>query len=349
MLAAETRAVESLSPGAKPQSAFAWKQIAEEVEPFLESVATRLSAQIREFEPEIAEYAQYALTAQGKQLRPILVSLSADASGKTNDHHVTVAAIIEMVHLATLVHDDVIDEAQIRRGRPTSAANWGNEVSVLLGDCLFAHALKMAAGFPTTEICRAVAGATNTVCSGEIVQTQQRLNFEVSREEYFRVLAMKTGELFALSCDMGAYLAHASVSQREALRQFGLTLGTAYQIYDDCLDLFGLEAAAGKSLGTDLAKGKLTLPLLIVLERASLFEKRDLQAMIQNWNPASLPRVLQLLRKYDALNESRGVIHQYLESARQSLSILPLSSGRIALHGLTEYLAQQVHALNAEA
>src|SRR5258705_4901864 len=126
--------------------------------------------------------------------------------GKPNDSNLTVAVIIEMVHLATLVHDDVMDEAEIRRGRLTFAANWGNEIAVLSGNCLFAHALKLAASSPTPEICRAVAMATNTVCSGEILQTQQRRNFQFSRSEYFKVLEMKTAELFALSCDLGACL-----------------------------------------------------------------------------------------------------------------------------------------------
>ena len=172
------------------------------------------------------------------------------------------AVIIEMVHLATLVHDDIIDEADLRRGRPSLAANWGTEVSVLLGDCLFAHALKLAASFPTPEICREVAAATNTVCAGEILQTRSRGNFEVARGHYFKMLAMKTAELFALSCHLGGLLSKAPPPRREALRQYGLALGTAYQLYDDCLDVLGSEAAAGKSLGADLAKGKMTLPVL---------------------------------------------------------------------------------------
>src|SRR5579871_1660692 len=151
-----------------------------------------------------------------------------------------------MVHLATLVHDDVMDEAEIRRGRLTLAANWGNEIAVLVGDCLFAHALKLAASFPTPEVCRAVAAATNTVCTGEIRQTQQRRNLELNRAEYFSILQMKTAELFALSCELGAALSGGSASDRAALRRYGLALGTAYQIYDDCLDLFGSEAAVGK-------------------------------------------------------------------------------------------------------
>src|SRR5207237_6853577 len=180
------------------ETAPAWKQLIGSAEPFLQSVARSLADQIQEFDPEIAIYARYALTGQGKQLRPVLVAFSAGATGKINDSHVLAAVIIEMVHLATLVHDDVIDEADIRRGRPTLAANWGNEISVLLGDCLFAHALKLAASFPIPEICRSVAAATNTVCSGEIRQTQARKNIELSRAEYFKALSMKTGELFVL-------------------------------------------------------------------------------------------------------------------------------------------------------
>src|ERR1051326_2276845 len=291
MLAAETKAVGLTAP-ADP-SPHSWKQIVEPVEPFLKAVANRLAEQVQTFDREIAGYAQYALTNQGKQLRPALVALSAGTIGKPNDSLITVAVIIEMVHLATLVHDDVMDEAVLRRQQPTLAAHWGNQISVLVGDCLFAHALVLAASFPTPEICRAVAAATNTVCAGEILQTQQRRNLEFTRAEYFKVLEMKTAELFALSCELGAALSGASAAHRNALRRFGLALGTAYQIYDDCLDLFGSEAVVGKSLGTDLANGKLTLPVLIALETASPESQSRFSECILNWEPACLPRVLE--------------------------------------------------------
>src|SRR5688572_5463788 len=229
MLAVESKvAAAPLATGAENGLLSSWKQIVEPVEPFLDAVTQRLAGQVNAFDPALSQYAEYALTGNGKHLRPTLVALAANTLGKVNDSHVTVAAIIEMVHLATLVHDDVMDEAEIRRGKLTLAANWGNEIAVLLGDCLFAHALKLAASFPTTEICRAVSSATNTVCSGEILQTQRRKNFELTRAEYFKVLTMKTGELFALSCDLGAYLSGANPVERSALRQFGLTIGTAY-------------------------------------------------------------------------------------------------------------------------
>jgi octaprenyl-diphosphate synthase len=345
MLGVETSSVASVAGASPRQSSLKWKQIAEAVEPFLQKVAARLSEQTDAFEPQIADFAQYALTAQGKQLRPMLVCLSADSVGEINDSHLTVAVIIEMVHLATLVHDDVIDEAQLRRGRLTLAANWGNEVSVLLGDCLFAHALKLAASFPTPEICRSVAGATNTVCAGEILQTCSRRDFKVARSHYFKMVAMKTGELFALSCDLGAYLSQTTVTRREALRQYGLALGTAYQLYDDCLDVLGSESSAGKSLGADLAKGKMTLPIIIVRERAAAQDQDKLRQFVENWDPVFLPEVVELIEKYDAFAECRAVIQQYLDAGRQALKILPASEGRTGLMGLTEFLAEQTEAL----
>jgi octaprenyl-diphosphate synthase len=328
-------------------AALSWKHVIGTVDPFLKAVLQRLGDQIQEFDPDIAAYAQYALTGQGKQLRPALVALSAEATGRLNDEHVLVAVIIEMVHLATLVHDDVMDEASIRRGRPTLAANWGNEISVLLGDCLFAHAVKLAASFPTPEICRAVASATNTVCAGEILQTQLRRNFELSRAEYFKVVSMKTGELFALSCDLGAFLSGSTDRQRTALRQYGMAIGTAYQIYDDCLDLFGSEADAGKSLGTDLAKGKLTLPMLYLLENVETGKREKVRQMVVDWEPESLPQVVELLRQHGALEFSCEAIAQYLDSAHQSLTPLAACSGRSGLLGLGGYLAQQTDALRS--
>ncbi len=348
MLAAESKAV--IPPAhcsTKAKASPSWKRIVEPVEPFLDAVHARLAKQVNEFDSAIGPYAEYALNGNGKHLRPALVALSANALGRAEDSHVTVAVIIEMVHLATLVHDDVMDESEIRRGQPTLAANWGNEIAVLFGDCLFAHALKLAASFPTPEVCRAVAMATNTVCSGEILQTQQRRNFRFSRSEYFRVLEMKTAELFALSCDLAAYLSHASHNQRLALRQFGLEFGTAYQVYDDCVDLFGSELVAGKSLGTDLAKGKLTLPVLLLWERASENDRSRAESLIQDWRAGSLSEVVALLCKYDTLTASLEAVRQYLRRARQTLHALPESPGLGSLFALAEYLGSQTDEMES--
>lgn len=345
MFVADTTPVDAATSVSASEPLHAWKQIVEPVEPFLEAVAARLAEQVQTFHPEIAPFARYALTNQGKQLRPALVALSARAAGKLNENLVTVAVIIEMVHLATLVHDDVMDEASMRRQRPTVAANWGNHVSVLLGDCLFAHALKLASGFPTPEVCRAVSGATKTVCSGEILQTLRRGRAPPSRADYFRVLEMKTAELFALSCDLGAWMSGASASERAALRHFGLKLGVAYQIYDDCVDLFGTEKAVGKSLGTDVASGKTTLPVIVALERCGSEDRERVQGWIEHWHSGDRGELLELLRSCEAMDESRRAVHQFIGAARSALDALPASDGRAGLLNLADFLAQQTSAL----
>jgi octaprenyl-diphosphate synthase len=346
MLAVESKITAEKGRTPYPESAVTWKQIVDPVEPFLGSVATRLARQVNEFDPALAQYAEYALNGHGKHLRPTLVALAANSLGKINDAHITVAVIIEMVHLATLVHDDIMDEAEVRRGQLTLAANWGNEIAVLFGDCLFAQSLKLAASFPTPEICRAVASATNTVCAGEILQTRHRRNFESSRRDYFRVLEMKTAELFALSCELAALLSDANLAQQTALREFGLAFGTAYQIYDDCVDLFGTEKEAGKSLGTDLAKGKLTYPVLLAWERATTADRARLEMLVKQWQPGAFVRVTELLLRYETLGPSLELIERYLTQARHSLRSLPESDGRAGLAGVTEYLARQTAALS---
>jgi octaprenyl-diphosphate synthase len=334
-----------LGPTAPSKTLVSWKELIRPVQPFLEEVSTNLAQQVDAFDPEIAAYARYALTNQGKQIRPALVALSGAAAGRLNDSLVTVAVIIEMVHLATLVHDDIMDEAEMRRRRPTLAANWGNEVSVLLGDCLFSHALCLAASFPTPEVCRAVAAATNVVCTGEILQTNQRRHFNLNRAEYFKALQMKTGELFALSCDLGAHLAGATPTARAAIREYGMALGTAYQLFDDCLDLFGSEEAVGKSLGTDLACGKLTLPILILLEQGTDSEQAQIKESIENWNPKNFPQIFELLARHNALNQSQTIIYQQIERAQEAVARVSQSENSQALVALGDYLAQQTDAL----
>jgi octaprenyl-diphosphate synthase len=325
-----------------------WRDIVDPVKPFLDRVAATLALQVDSFHPKIAEYARYALTNQGKQIRPALVALSGAAVGHGNESLVKVAVIIEMIHLATLVHDDVMDEARIRRQRPTLAANWGNELSVLVGDCLFAHSVTLAASFPTPDVCRAVAKATNTVCSGEILQTNQRHNYDLNRTEYIQALEMKTGELFALSCELGAALSGGGLAERNALRAYGMALGTAYQLFDDCLDLFGDEAAAGKSLRTDLGTGKLTLPILIILEKASLSDRNMLQNSVESLDSQNVERIFELLDKYKALSDTRRVVSHYIKQAQQVLGELKPSKGVKSLAALGDYLAQQTRALGVQ-
>jgi octaprenyl-diphosphate synthase len=346
MLAVEPKAAGvNIADSPKGNPNCSWKHLTEPVAPFLRVVTQRLFEQVNDFDPQIIPYAQYTLNGNGKQLRPAIVALAANSIGEVTDAHVNAAVIVEMAHLATLLHDDVLDEAEIRRGRPTLAANWGNEIAVLFGDCLFAQALKLAASFPTPEVCRAVAAAANNVCTGELLQTQQRRQFQVSRRDYFRVIEMKTAELFMLSCDLAAFLSGATEERRTALRQFGLAFGAAYQVYDDCVDLFGSEEVAGKSLGTDLAKGKLTWPVLLAWERANFADKTQLGNWVKEWQPGNFFPVKELLIKYETFEPSREVVNRYLDQARRALRVLPESDGHTGLLQMADFLAQQTDAL----
>ena len=323
----------------------AWEEVVAPVRPFLQTVSERLAAQADTFDPEVATFARYALDNRGKQLRPALVGLAGSSVGSLGDQHVNMAIIVEMIHLATLVHDDIMDEATIRRRRPTLAAQWGNEVAVLVGDCLFAHALGLATQFDSIDISQRIATAARKVCSGEILQTLRRQRWKVSRAEYLHVIELKTAELFALACEMGARLANGSPQEQVALSQYGRLLGIAYQIYDDCLDLFGTEGMAGKSLGTDLATGKLTLPLLIFLERATPAESAELTGWLERWDPARFSDVRSRLEACGALAGSVAVIQECLAEGNAQLSCIPAGPSRDALMDLSAFLAHQTAAL----
>ena len=326
-------------------AAAVWEGLARESGPFLGEVSRRLAAQIEAFEPEAAAPAGQALRAGGKHLRPLLVAFAGRAVGAAGPAHVEAAVIVELVHLATLVHDDIIDDAQVRRRQPTVAATHGSQVAVLAGDCLFAHALELAARFPTPEVCRLVAAATKRVCTGEILQTLRKEGFGPAQDGYFRVIEMKTAELFAVACELGALLAGGDARARAGLRRFGLDFGTAFQIYDDCLDIFGNEVTAGKTLGTDLMKGKVTLPLLLAHRDGSPADRRRLEECVDDWHPGRLPALAELLRRHDAGRRSLAVVRDFVGRARASLDGLPAAEGSRALARLTEVLSAETSRL----
>ncbi|MFA6961310.1 MAG: polyprenyl synthetase family protein [Opitutaceae bacterium] len=255
-----------------------------------------MRGQLDAFEPEIRDMADYCIDTSGKRIRPALVFLSGWSGSDTlSADLVRVAAVVELVHLATLVHDDIMDEADLRRSRSTAARQYGPEAAVLLGDALFAHALHLASQFPTPEICHAVSNSTRKVCAGEIVQTLRRGTTNITREDYFRVIDLKTAELFRISCYLGGKLGGFPPAFVEAASRFGRHLGIAYQIYDDLADFFGQEKQIGKTLGTDLQSGKVTLPLLALLERLPADDRAVLVDEILKKRAPDLPgRIRQM-------------------------------------------------------
>lgn len=245
---------------------------------------------------------------RGKRLRPALLLLTARACGRTTPAHPVLAAVVEMIHTATLVHDDVLDEADVRRHAATINAEWGNETAVLLGDYLFTHAFHLAATLETTLACRLIGRATNLVCEGEMQQVRNRGNLELDETAYFEIIAGKTAALLAVCGRLGAHYAGADEETVAAMEGFGRDLGVAFQIADDVLDLWGDERTAGKTLGTDLEKQKLTLPVIRLLASAD----RATADQARQWLAAIPPDRRQLR----PLLETTGAIHYAWERAR---------------------------------
>jgi octaprenyl-diphosphate synthase len=286
----------------RPRDLLSFEAVLRPLSGRMEALSQFLREQVEAFEPEVREEAAYCLAHEGKRLRPALVFLSgAREEGGDTLALVRGAAVVEMVHLATLVHDDVLDDAEMRHNAATVAARRGPKVAVLLGDALFAHALHLAAQFPAPEVCRLVSRATRRVCAGEAFQTLN-LERETTLRDYYRAIELKTAELFSVSCRVGAYLGGRGEAFERAAETFGLHLGTAYQIFDDWVDVAGEEYSIGKTLGTDLASGKVTLPLLLLFERLSPARRDTLKAGIAEGlgrDPAYRREVERLLATRD--------------------------------------------------
>lgn len=302
-------------------AAAGFAEIYDPLRPYLEDLDAFLLSQILELEPEIQDHVRYVLGHSGKRLRPMLVAYSAwQAPAETAAAElVRLGAIIELVHLATLVHDDILDEADTRHRQETAAKKFGPAAAVLIGDVLFSHALKLAAEFPTTEVCRHVAQATARVCAGEVAQTYQRGAVNYSREFYFRVIQLKTAELFEVACRLGAYVGGYPLEFSSVAGQFGRHLGTAYQIFDDLVDLYADESMIGKTLGTDLEKGKFTLPLLLLLEKLGQAERDELLARLQSGDPAVPAVYMRRLLDFPIFDEVVCFFEAELALADQAL------------------------------
>jgi len=318
----------------KPGPAFPF----ELVKPELRIIERVIQQQAAEFDPAVKGYISYVCNASGKRIRPALAILAGGATGGVTEEHRTLAVILELVHVASLVHDDIMDGASIRRELPTASAKWGPALSVLLGDSLFAYALEMATTFEDPAVARRIARASRDVCCGEIIQTQRRFDFNLQIEEYFRVIEMKTAALFASATELGALINKQPGSVVSAMRDFGLKLGTAYQIYDDCLDLVGDEKIVGKTLGTDLAKGKLTLPVLFLLAGATGTQRAKLHRMVLKGQPMDTTILAGIADYAGAIERAVKAARSLLLEARDGLVVLPASKHHEALVSITGYL-----------
>jgi octaprenyl-diphosphate synthase len=328
---------------ASPASSLA--DLARLVQPHLEQVEKRIAQQAASFDPAIEGYVVYAVGSRGKRLRPLLALLAAGASGRINSDHVDLAVIVELIHIATLVHDDVMDEAVRRRAQPTANARWGNSLSVLLGDCLFAHALTLSTNFENADIGRAIARTAATVCSGEMIQTQRRFDLNLTVQDYLRIVEMKTGSLFSVAAELAAVISEAEPNVIETFKNFGVQVGTAYQIYDDCVDLAGNESVTGKTLGTDLRKGKFTLPVLIFLRSASEFERQRCCRLVLEEQIEEMIELLKNGATNGALNESITAGSDLIREAQCTLDGIVANPFADALFSLGDALCEMFDQL----
>lgn len=302
-------------------AAAGFSEVYDPVSPYLERLDAFLQLQVQDMEPEIQEHVRYVFSHSGKRLRPMLVAYSG-WQGPTEDVDeklVALGSVIELVHLATLVHDDILDEADTRHRQETAAKKYGSAAAVLIGDVLFSQALKLAADFDTTEVCRSVAQATVRVCAGEIAQTYQRGEVNYDRAFYFRVIQLKTAELFEVSCRLSAKIAGYGSDFSEAAGLFGRHVGMAYQIFDDLVDLFAAESMIGKTLGTDLDKGKFTLPLLLLLERLPEEERTDLMERFRAGDKTVLSEFTSRLHEFPVFEEVVAVFEAQLTKATAAI------------------------------
>jgi len=320
-------------------------QVARLVQPHLEKVEIRIAQQAAAFDPAIEGYVTYSVGGRGKRLRPLLALLAGGATGEINSGHLDLAVIVELIHVATLVHDDIMDEAERRRAQPTANARWGNSLSVLLGDCLFAHALTLSTNFENADIGRTIARTATTVCAGEMIQTQRRFDLNLTVQDYLRIVEMKTGSLFSAAAELAALISEAEPNVIERFKNFGVQIGTAYQIYDDCVDLAGSESATGKTLGTDLRKGKFTLPVLIFLRSASEFERERCCQLVLDERVDEMIELLKNGASNGALNESITAGSDLIREAQVTLDGMASNPYADALFSLGDALCEMFDQL----
>jgi|TARA_B110000037_G_scaffold220312_1_gene287800 octaprenyl-diphosphate synthase len=309
------------------------------VEDDLRRLEAFLLNELEAFEPEVRPLVRYTLGHSGKKLRPLLVFFGAGLNGTpASEELLRGAAVVEFIHLATLVHDDILDEATLRHRTPTVSAKDGIDVAVLLGDAIFAHALKLASDFDTVDVCRVVSQATRQVCSGEISQCFARGETDLSIERYYRMIDLKTAELFAASAHIGAFLSGGDAAYVASVATFARELGIAYQVYDDVTDLLDREDSAGKTLGTDLESGKFTLPILLLLERLPEQEKEALQAELVSGD-VTMDALIGQLEKYAVLPDVRQAFIDRLVASEKALKPYEGSEKIVPLLGLLGFIS----------
>ena len=305
----------------------------------LAEVESRFAAELHSDVACVNDLVRHIERYRGKMLRPLLLLICGKAAAPdapVTDAHRTLAAVVEMVHMATLVHDDILDEADTRRQGETVNALRGNEAAVMLGDYLISHSYHLCSSIDSQAAARLIAAATNTVCEGELLQLHNRYNWSIDEQTYFDIIQRKTGALCGVACRLGALASGADKTTCQAMARFGIKLGNAFQIIDDVLDLVGNEQVVGKSLGKDLEKGKLTLPLIHQLETAAPADRQRLLDLLRTNDADRADKVARALLKTDAVDYARQRAVRFIEEAKAQCNTLPASDAADLLRAMAD-------------
>ena len=287
----------------------------------------------------VSQVGEYIVNSGGKRLRPALVVLSAKAFGYGGKHHHDLAAVVEFIHTATLLHDDVVDDSDLRRGQATASALFGNSASVLVGDFLYSRAFQMMVEVGDMRVMQTLADATNIIAEGEVLQLLNCHDASVDAENYLRVIYCKTAKLFEAAMRLGALLAKVDQASEQAVAQYGVHLGTAFQLIDDVLDYSGDAQEIGKNLGDDLAEGKPTLPLIYAMQHGSPAQAALVRSAIEQGDIALFDQVLQVVQQTGALEYTRQQAQREADAACAVLAVLPATPYKKSLLELAEFAA----------
>ena len=309
----------------------------------MESVDTLIRRRLASDVVLINQVAEYIIGAGGKRLRPMLLLLSAGALGHRGPDAHQLAAVVEFIHTATLLHDDVVDESDLRRGRKTANAVWGNAASVLVGDFLYSRSFQLMVELQRMEVMQILADTTNLIAEGEVLQLLHVRNPDTDQAAYLGVIERKTAVLFAAATRLGALLAGADAATCDALHDYGLNLGYAFQIADDVLDYASDATTMGKNLGDDLAEGKATLPLIHAMAQSDASTRARLRQIVEHGDASGLPEALAAIHACGSLDYSRQCARAYAESAERTLDSLEDNDHVGALRGLARYAVDRDH------
>ena len=313
------------------------------VEADLAAVDARIVENLESKVPLIRETGEYLISRGGKRLRPVLALLAARAFGHEGRAHVDAAVIIEFIHTATLLHDDVVDRSTMRRGSETANSIWGDEVSVLVGDFLFSRAFQLMVGMGSLPIMRLMADTTNAITEGEVLQLANRHDPDTTEARYLEVVGCKTGKLFEAAARAGAVLAGRGEADERRMADFGASLGTAYQLVDDVLDYRGSAAAIGKNVGDDLADGQPTLPLIHAMRAGSRATARMVREAIRTGDAERLPAIIEAVESTGGIEYTAASARGYVQRARKALRDVPDTRFRAALASFAEFVVERTY------